>query len=950
MAASGAAGATRRACTREHGIGSRDARQRRRQAVDPCRQAAKTCVAKASIVQEEVGFDVTALARTAFLPFDHLAAELVAFPLWSEAALSKPVTHLDPKMTSSTKHLWRAAERELIASAPAVSLDELIAMRDDYWFGEFDGSGRRLDPRARRDLPRPLHCHLRIAAQRHLAEVRSGIGSRLLPQAQGPFALAPAHAQARRAWMWLTFALPADLLLATYGRADWVPEPDLISPPVRDLLSRGFAETHVHVGACLDFPTVWAALAARLASPGITADAFNAPGASLQEGHDLPGWLIRAAIARLALSWFLASTRTGPFLQFLHGTFRDAVYRRAGHANFSLVISALVDLHSGALSNIPLPDLCGVYAELVGSTGSVAAVKLAKLRGLDPIDAVLRPGPGTPEQRYVVRMTEYLDRREAAGSADDTAAILFWQTVRARVLLYRYLTQRPLTPGLPWFIRFYRRMSTARGAVPQLALIEAAELTSGIREGMTSLEVRTSPEPQSEQLRIWARTLAERSAAFRSTTKEHKSSTELGMVFHFLKERGGEVSPGTPRVAGAGTHADPGAGVNAGRFRFSHYFSRQRAAAHTLARLLHRWPKTQFIIRGLDVCADELAVPTWVMCPLLSYVRRAASEGTRYLRRRGLQPPPPLRITVHAGEDFAHLLTGLRHIHEAIEMLDLREGDRIGHGLALGVDPKVWAARAGRAAMPLQDRVFDLAWEWSWWTRRGGGLDAARLAYLARNAADLAEHWFGVAVDIRQVERLRSDLTDPDQLARAGFPDRPGPEPPTRGDRNWILDRYLRDQQVFKRGMATLLVDPSAEMNALTQIGISLREEVGRRGLAIEINPTSNLLIGDLTDLENHPLWRLAPPRPRPDLPPLAVTVGSDDPLVFNCRLPGEYQLLFDALLLAGLTDLETMDWLDRVRRNGLERRFTTPFASTAPGGADPFDIENLTELDPPLL
>jgi hypothetical protein len=83
------------------------------------------------------------------------------------------------------------------------------------------------------------------------------------------------------------------------------------------------------------------------------------------------------------------------------------------------------------------------------------------MRGLDPVAAILRSGPGSSEQRYVVRMTGYLDGREAAGSADQTAAVLFWQTVRVRVLLYCYLKQRPLTPGLPWFIRLYGRTSSA---------------------------------------------------------------------------------------------------------------------------------------------------------------------------------------------------------------------------------------------------------------------------------------------------------------------------------------------------------------------------------------------------------------------------------------------------------------------------------------------------------
>lgn len=47
------------------------------------------------------------------------------------------------------------------------------------------------------------------------------------------------------------------------------------------------------------------------------------------------------------------------------------------------------------------------------------------------------------------------------------------------------------------------------------------------------------------------------------------------------------------------------------------------------------------------------------------------------------------------------------------------------------------------------------------------------------------------------------------------------------------------------------------------------------------------------------------------------VTIGSDDPLVFNSSLPMEYQLLFDTLVLAGLTDAEALEWLDKARQTG---------------------------------
>jgi hypothetical protein len=42
-----------------------------------------------------------------------------------------------------------------------------------------------------------------------------------------------------------------------------------------------------------------------------------------------------------------------------------------------------------------------------------------------------------------------------------------------------------------------------------------------------------------------------------------------------------------------------------------------------------------------------------------------------------------------------------------------------------------------------------------------------------------------------------------------------------------------------------------------------------------------------------------------------------------------EYQLLFDVLVLAGLSATDALAWLHGVRRTGLERRFTTRAVGT---------------------
>ena len=107
--------------------------------------------------------------------------------------------------------------------------------------------------------------------------------------------------------------------MAVAARDGWVPRPDLLTPAVRDLLARGFAETHLHVGASVDFRCVWSLLLARLASPGLPIAALAAPGAALREGLDLPAWLLRCAIARMVLASFLSSGAEDGLAAYVQG-------------------------------------------------------------------------------------------------------------------------------------------------------------------------------------------------------------------------------------------------------------------------------------------------------------------------------------------------------------------------------------------------------------------------------------------------------------------------------------------------------------------------------------------------------------------------------------------------------------------------------------------------------
>lgn len=71
---------------------------------------------------------------------------------------------------------------------------------------------------------------------------------------------------------------------------------------------------------------------------------------------------------------------------------------------------------------------------------------------------------------------------------------------------------------------------------------------------------------------------------------------------------------------------------------------------------------------------------------------------------------PDLRKTYHAGEDFYEVIDGLRAIDEAVMYLELSQGDRIGHGVALGIDVDKWYQRHPVIALPLQNKIDNVAW------------------------------------------------------------------------------------------------------------------------------------------------------------------------------------------------------------------------------------------------
>lgn len=120
--------------------------------------------------------------------------------------------------------------------------------------------------------------------------------------------------------------------------------------------------------------------------------------------------------------------------------------------------------------------------------------------------------------------------------------------------------------------------------------------------------------------------------------------------------------------------------------------------------------------RGLDVAGDETGWPIEIFAPMLRWLRQREPGGDLF------DPPnlpvfllpqlPPFHLSVHAGEDYAHPLSGLRHVDETVVFCGMCTGDRIGHALALGIPPDAWLRRHGEVTLPVDDHLDNLVWAW----------------------------------------------------------------------------------------------------------------------------------------------------------------------------------------------------------------------------------------------
>ncbi|MCU0673789.1 MAG: hypothetical protein MUE69_13435 [Myxococcota bacterium] len=839
-------------------------------------------------------------------------------------------------MNAPTRVIAEELERKLSSRASSVSLDTLRQMRDAAWFGTalqgalfFDPS-RSLPGRTLRD---PTYAEPVVGGyERSLLSVLSATAAEFVDLRGTHFVVRDDEDVALRVrrWRWLSLHVPTDLLAAAAAESRGLVPMDatveLGGTHIARILEKGVAETHLHLGSAVDFPTLWSFLIASLGGSTPRAEDLPGPDHPFGGASRFLAHVIVAAGVRLWIARFLranelglaAGVRFDDWLKANHG-------ERGGESTLPMPRAdrrALPWMQSFARGKVTH----GLSEDLVAWYRSLALPRGVRLRQesrgpKDPLGRWLVDDTSPHaliECRFLHRVLHYL---HGAGKADASLARYFWQYLRVRNQTFRYLTQEPGTAGLDWFSRYFRRISALRGSLNTVLFQRALEHASrGVN--LVSFEGRTAPASS------WAANLEHvRRVAYDALMHQRATSKrpEVALVLHLVKAPNDRVA-GKKRFYG-----DTRGSLLA---RYGRWYEQRRLEVDGLKAMLVYHPETLLILRGLDVASRELALPLWPTQLLLQDARRASGDASRALLRQRGWRIPPLRMTYHVGEDYRRLVEGLRRCHELLEFGLLERGDRVGHGIALVDDPERWAIRAPATFQPAEERLDDLLWEIDRYELGDLADSDGREPLIRREIRQLVEMIYGVPYDPHAMTTARRMRHDASWLrGKLGYPNTPPRLTELTDVRaasadelvEHVLRAYLTDPGVFSRGYAPIEVRSTpGEVSFLGRAQAFVRRQFAQREITIETNPSSNLCVGDLGRMTQHAtVTTSTAPLERAER--LMMSINTDDPLTFATGLADEYGHSYYALLRSGVSAHEALGIIDALRDQGVRSRFSLP-------------------------
>lgn len=424
----------------------------------------------------------------------------------------------------------------------------------------------------------------------------------------------------------------------------------------------------------------------------------------------------------------------------------------------------------------------------------------------------------------------------------------------------------------------------------------------------------------------------------------------LGLVYHLLRGNTYDLPADSCWVLK--TPAGPGDVVSTIR-------RRSICFVEGLQYLLQHIPSLSEYVVGLDVASEELYAEPWVYAPVYHRARNRYSTYPVQLETGRLMQN--LGFTYHVGEDYHHVVSGLRHIDEVLTHFGYKAGDRLGHGMALQVDLAEWVHNNEVVSIPTIEYMENLLWLWSLCNADSKNL-LEYLPGLEREIMELAGSlycnvkgltpymlWAAYQKKFQELDndfcsqmeqvyfQSEQDLYHTSEswsypfqrsfCARVWHKSSDGLCKLPQIDSIWDSDKllltyYCPSYEYHYRKPYFAFTGPD-KLPLYQAVQAHMRHKVQQMGVYLETNPTSNLLIGDIYGLLEYPITELNDHllHERTSAA-LLISVNSDDPLLFNTNIENELALVYHMLVYQGIAREQVIGWIDKVRQYGMDSSF----------------------------
>lgn len=524
--------------------------------------------------------------------------------------------------------------------------------------------------------------------------------------------------------------------------------------------------------------------------------------------------------------------------------------------------------------------------------------------------------------------------------------------------------------GFRNFQQYQKRKSWFTTTYTDADLARLAVYNSFYKQPIQSLEIRVMPgDTCLENIKMIQRYNNEI-----RNIKEMDGNENYYYVFHFRK-KADEIEDGSIIVP----------------IKYRHYAVRKLVKRQTYAMIHMREiaPETARWLRGIDACSDENVCRPEVFATAF----RTLQSHTAY-KRSGLygidtsRRIPQLHATYHVGEVFADILDGLRAIDEAIRFLSLDYGSRLGHANALGLDVGDWyKQRNYEIIIRKQDYLDNIVWLYHRLTRYRIACQEGLKEYLEKEFQHYFREIYGKVLDSNYIESVWKEACEYDkenygQISQKGVSSLnfdihnyyyswklrgDNPELYSCGyykkiqntislwdfcsvyekstkttKKRYIIESallyhyYHYHRLVREYGNEPIMVEiPRDMVQVIAEVQKKLQEEIAYRGIAIEVNPSSNVMISSFKTYDRHPILRFynkgltQNPDELNDCAQINVSINTDDSGVFSTCLINEYALLASSLLQKRDENGRSIykqeficEWIDNIRQMGNEQSF----------------------------